>query len=126
MPAADRNKPKPGHKHLNTLNVPDADLAAISHAAIDAGQTRMEYIRALIHADAERVRAKQKPASVFRTITTTDFTRAPGYKFDFTITGIDTETADDLLLLLLNRIENAHGEMGGGYTQVDRNGNPVT
>jgi hypothetical protein len=117
MPATDpdKNKPKPGHKHLNITNVPTADLQAIAHAAIDAGTDRMAYIRAMIAAEAERIRSRGKAG------------KATGYHFEYNVTGIDAVTAEALQNLFISSAEgmDTGAQAGGGYHRVDDDGNPA-
>jgi hypothetical protein len=115
MPATDpdKNKPKPGHKHLNLPNVPADDLAALHHAAIDAGANRAEYLRELIHADAEKWRSRGKAG------------KASGHKFEFVITGMTADNATEFWEELVTDADTAGFSMGGGYHRVDDDGNPA-
>jgi hypothetical protein len=115
MPATDpdKNKPKPGHKHLNLPNVPTADLQAIAHAAITAGQTRTEYLRELIHADAEKWRSRGQAG------------KATGYRYTFDVADLSASEADELLDALVQVAGRWSVNAAGGMIQVDDDGNQV-
>jgi hypothetical protein len=115
MPATDpdKNKPKPGHKHLNITNVPTADLQAIAHAAIDAGTDRMAYIRAMIAAEAERIRSRGKAGP------------ATGYRYTIRLDSVDPYQAAALLNAFVHAAESLECEISAGMIQVDDDGNPA-
>lgn len=121
MPATDdtknRNAPKPGHKHLNIPNVPEPDLLALHHAAIDQGITRPELVRALLHTAAEQHRGQGQPGPT------------TGYKVELTISMPPTDATkalmDHWMARTIKMAEDWGGTVGGGYHQVDDNGNPT-
>jgi hypothetical protein len=100
---------------LNITRIPESDLFALAHAAVDAGTSRAELVRALLHEAAEKWRAKKQAG------------RATGYKFEYTVTGIgpDDSDADILQDLFISTAERLTPgvQAGGGYHQVDDNGN---
>jgi hypothetical protein len=107
MPATDpdKNKPKPGHKHLNLTNVPTADLQAIAHAAITAGQNRVEFLREWLHLLAVQFRKLGRDAR----------------RFEFAVTGLTPSQTYKLWVDIVDAIEQAGGEVGGGYSDGDPN-----
>jgi hypothetical protein len=96
---------------LNITRIPESDLFALAHAAVDAGTSRAELVRALLHEAAEKWRAKQNPGP------------ATGHKFEFVITGMTADNVTEFWEELVSDADSAGFSMGGGYHRVDDNGN---
>jgi hypothetical protein len=98
---------------LNITRIPESDLFALAHAAVDAGTSRAELVRALLHEAAEKWRAKGRPAT--------------GYRYTFHLDAAHSEyLADGLLKEFIRAAELFGVQVAGGMVQVNDDGNQTS
>jgi hypothetical protein len=98
---------------LNITRIPESDLFALAHAAVDAGTSRAELVRALLHEAAEKWRAKGRPATGYRITITTD--RISGGTLD-----------DELLDSLIHTATELGFTLTAGMVPVNDDGHQVS